>query len=222
MKKALMITTAVLFGILGILITITGLVPVGLILIGLAIFIIKVAFAPVDKDGKPIFYNPNSTKNSLVINSALQIFESLNIIVDTKTFKTMQSRINYVQSRYNYFLESSTDPAYQRNIETAVNLYNKQRKSLTNDQIEVLLKPSKQILDAFLGSCILYKYGEYVKKEVVEIDTLIRENVIKNRKIKMIETGNAYTQLFYLMNIEDIENKCTNAIEEIQTALKQK
>lgn len=215
MKKAFIIFFFVLVLIFGIVLLNDGKSWYGIFAIAISLYFLNYILSRLEKNGKPVFYNPHLTKNRLVINSGFQMFESFVIISETKVLKTLSSRINFINTRYDYFISSSKEIAHFHNIEYSTKLHNqKTGKSVDEIHINLLVNPDRKDLNKFFASCIVVSYSNYVKKEVIGMDSLKRESAIQKRKIKVSDMADSYKELLETIDVNNRKDYA-NKIDEI-------
>ncbi len=147
----------------------------------------------------------------------IQLLENLHIVETTKNPDTLTGRMKYILEFYPSFTALGLFPKqYSHEAEKAAVSYKERYpgREISPKSMSLLLTPNMNEMGTHIANCIVVSYGEFVKSEVLHIETLRRDSAKQKRIDDIIETGYNMKYLFKTHGLPDTGQ--TEAIEEIR------
>lgn len=120
----------------------------------------------------------------------IQTLESISIMDNTKNFDTLKGRYQFVKEKIDFLKLASSHKRYLSDVQGGLDQY----KTLYYDriptqlQIAALLKPNDFNYDEFYCKCILNSFQRFYDEQNEQIVTLKKEEAIKRRREKIMDT----------------------------------
>lgn len=158
----------------------------------------------------------NKLKAILLKGRIFQFFESYEIIYTTKNLKTIESRINFINSFYDELINNQHNIYYKQSINWARIDYAKcyPKCILKKLQLSLVVNPNHTQLNNFYAGCIVVCFDKYAKEQQTSIQKLQRTTAINKRKEDVVNRGYEAKGLLNVLEVH-LSSECYQAIEQI-------
>ena len=148
----------------------------------------------------------------------LQFLETNNIIDNTSSLDTLESRVSFALGLYDEIILKATERRFLTDCQNAIDEYKKAYydKTLTDYEINLLVNPNLESYKDFVSSAIFKCFFRYTEKQKNEISKLKMNSAINRRKEDIVNKGQYSIELYNKLDLRnsDYVSKINQIITE--------